>query len=345
MGIEMAPLIAMLDEEHQVPSMSNPRNTYRFGRISPHNVVIAIMPEIGISIASKVGIGLLQDFGSIRFGLLVGIGGGVPNGSATDIRLGDVVVSRPRPSHGGVIQYQIGKSGMLKRPPNVVSANVESLRSDHILGRSRAPFHLAEMLVRAPNMAREGYVYQGSDKDVLFEAAYRHRGGNTCWNCDPARVVRRSPRSNPSPRIHYGTITSGDAVVRDGTVRDSLRDKFGILCIEMEAAGLLDDFPCLVIRGISDYADSHKNKNWQPYAAAAAAAYTKELLRKIPPADVNATAGVSKTSKLSRMIDRFNELQEQARLENLQMKRAKAFWDPLVAMSKPDATSWTKSRD
>jgi hypothetical protein len=65
MGIEMAPLIAMLDEEHQAPWMSTPRNTYRFGRIGPHNVVIAIMPEIGIIIASKVGIGLLQDFGSI----------------------------------------------------------------------------------------------------------------------------------------------------------------------------------------------------------------------------------------------------------------------------------------
>ena len=182
-------------------------------------------------------------------------------------------------------------------------------------------------------MAREGYVYQGSDKDVLFEAACRHQGGNTCWNCDPARVVRRNPRSDPSSRIHYGTIASGDAVVRDGTVRDSLRDKFGILCIEMEAAGLSDDFPCLVIRGISDYADSHKNKIWQPYAAAAAAAYAKELLRKIPPADVNATAGVSKTSTLSRMMDGSNELQ------NLQMQRAMAFWGPLVAMSKPNATS------
>jgi hypothetical protein len=50
----------------------------------------------------------------------------------------------------------------------------------------------------------------------------------------------------------------------------------------MEAAGLMDDFPCLVVRGICDYADSHKNKLWQGYAAAMAAAYAKELLSVIP---------------------------------------------------------------
>jgi nucleoside phosphorylase len=31
------------------------------------------------------------------------------------------------------------------------------------------------------------------------------------------------------------------------------------VCIEMEAAGLMDWFPCLVIRGIYDYADLYKN--------------------------------------------------------------------------------------
>ena len=51
-----------------------------------------------------------------------------------------------------------------------------------------------------------------------------------------------------------------------------------VLCFEMEAAGLMLDFPCLVVRGICDYADSHKNKIWQKYAAATAAAFAKELL-------------------------------------------------------------------
>jgi nucleoside phosphorylase len=66
--------------------------------------------------------------------------------------------------------------------------------------------------------------------------------------------------------------------MKDGRKRDHLAQQVGILCFEMEAAGLMDNFPCLVIRGICDYADSHKHKEWQPYAAATAAAYAKELL-------------------------------------------------------------------
>jgi nucleoside phosphorylase len=60
----------------------------------------------------------------------------------------------------------------------------------------------------------------------------------------------------------------------------------------MEAAGLMDDFPCLVIRGICDYADSHKKKRWQPYAAATAAAYAKELLNVISATQVVQTTAI-----------------------------------------------------
>ena len=54
----------------------------------------------------------------------------------------------------------------------------------------------------------------------------------------------------------------------------------------MEAAGLMNSFSCLVIRGICDYADSHKNKRWQSYASGTAAAYAKELLLVIPAVDM-----------------------------------------------------------
>jgi hypothetical protein len=62
----------------------------------------------------------------------------------------------------------------------------------------------------------------------------------------------------------------------------------------------MDSFPCLVIRGICDYADSHKNKIWQPYAAATAAAYAKELLNIIPGAEVTKMPTISEAiEKLS----------------------------------------------
>ena len=65
--------------------------------------------------------------------------------------------------------------------------------------------------------------------------------------------------------------------------RDYWHEHEGVLCFEMEAAGLMNDFQCLVIRGVCDYADSHKHKQWQPYAALTAAAFAKELLLEIPP--------------------------------------------------------------
>ena len=71
--------------------------------------------------------------------------------------------------------------------------------------------------------------------------------------------------------------------MKHGITRDRLAEQEDIICFEMEAAGLMDNFPCLVIRGICDYADSHKNKIWQQYAAAVAAAYAKALLLVIAP--------------------------------------------------------------
>jgi nucleoside phosphorylase len=222
---------------------------------------------------------------------LVGIGGGVPGEEEDDIRLGDVVVSKPTATFGGVVQYDMSKvtvggilqrTGMLKPPPTVLMANIQRLQAQQIRSGSQIPEHLAAMLKKYPNMRKKQYVYQGEEHDRLFEATYAHVGGTTCRDCDQTKVVERPSRSDSDPEIHYGTIGSGNTVVKDGATRERLRKDLGVLCVEMEAAGLMDEFSCLVIRGICDYADSHKNKRWQPYAAATAAAYMKELLDVIP---------------------------------------------------------------
>ncbi|KIX08700.1 uncharacterized protein Z518_03357 [Rhinocladiella mackenziei CBS 650.93] len=137
------------------------------------------------------------------------------------------------------------------------------------------------MLRRYPDMA--DYDYPGQEHDQLFESDYQHEGGKTCQNCDIQRVRKRRQRLDPRVRVHYGTIGSSNSVIRDAVERDKLKQKYNILCVEMEAAGLMAAAPCLVIRGICDYADSHKNKQWQPFAAAAAASYAKELLLVLPP--------------------------------------------------------------
>jgi nucleoside phosphorylase len=90
-------------------------------------------------------------------------------------------------------------------------------------------------------------------------------------------------------RVHYGLIASGNQVVKNASIRDQLSKNMDkkVLYVEMEAAGLMDNFPCIVIRGICDYADSHKNKAWQEHAATTAAAFAKELLGYIQLQEVN----------------------------------------------------------
>jgi Cdc6-like AAA superfamily ATPase len=89
------------------------------------------------------------------------------------------------------------------------------------------------------------------------------------------------------------------------------------MCVEMEAAGLMDTFPCLVIRGICDYADSHKNDRWQPYAAATAAAYMKELLLIIPPREVAEEVQIRDTiADMKVTVKSIEEIVTMVRSEN-----------------------------
>jgi nucleoside phosphorylase len=282
---------AMLDEEHRSLPTSRDKNTYTLGRMGEHNVVIAIMPEIGNNNAAIVATQLLNDFTSIRFGLLVGIGGGIPDDDDYDIRLGDVVVSKPTSTFGGVVQLDSGKilpdgqfiqTGTLGRPPTMLLSYAQRLEAQHMRRSNQISNYLSKMLDSYPYM-KEDYVYPGMEHDQLFEATYHHRDGKTCRQCDRSNVVERHPRMNSAPRIHYGTIGTSNSLIKDGITRDRLRYDLGILCVEMEAGSIMNHFPCLVICGICDYADSHKNKRWQPYAAATAAAYAKELLSIIPP--------------------------------------------------------------
>jgi hypothetical protein len=152
------------------------------------------------------------------------------------------------------------------------------------------------MLRRYPKMRKStkrdpGYFYQGLEYDRLFLASSDHVPGLGCQGCDAAGEVQRDTRGNTDPEIHYGIIASGNTLVSDAREREKLLEDIGedCICFEMEAAGLMNSFPCLVIRGISDYADPHKNDRWQQYAAATAAAYAKELLAYVPKRDVQDT--------------------------------------------------------
>ncbi|KAF6793373.1 g-protein beta wd-40 repeats containing [Colletotrichum sojae] len=291
---EMAAAKGMLDQIYPDLPQQDPadHNSYILGQTQGHNVVIACLPAgiFGTTTAATVAKDLLRTFKSIRFGLMVGIGGGVPS-RTHDIRLGDIVVSQPTGTNGGVVQYDRGKTvqegefqrtGSLNTPPQILLAAISRLQTEHLTEDSRIPQFLSELVIKYPKMKKKS-AYQGISNDCLFQAEYDHVDlDSTCGQCDCTQTIQRDAREDTDPFIHYGTIASGNQVIKHGKTRDRLNREFGVLCFEMEAAGL-QDFPCLVIRGICDYADSHKNKTWQEYAAATAAAFAKELLSVIPP--------------------------------------------------------------
>ncbi|EPS42694.1 hypothetical protein H072_3329 [Dactylellina haptotyla CBS 200.50] len=166
---------------------------------------------------------------------------------------------------------------------------------------SKIPDYLEEMKKKWPKLSK----YQKSDslKDILFKADHIHinedpNGGDdededeedeededSCRFCDKTKVVKRKQRDM---MIHYGLVASGNKTVRDATLRAKFSKSFegGVLCVENEAAGIVDNYPCLVIRGICDYADSHGSDEWQEHAAAVAAAFAKELLGHVQASEV-----------------------------------------------------------
>ncbi|KAL5084923.1 hypothetical protein Trisim1_011277 [Trichoderma cf. simile WF8] len=323
---ELAAATAVLDERHQKPQKfkQHPKdtNSYTWGRIGKHNVVIACLAagSYGTVSAATTASSMISSLPHIRFGLMVGIGAGVPRlKDKIDIRLGDVVVSQPTGTSPGVVQYDLVKIkqegklervGYLSAPPDVLLKGLQDLQAKHFMEDSQMPTILEDMVQRYPKMREPGengassFIHQGVENDRLFMASSIHIDIPTaddaasdqdraCAHCDSTKEIKRKDRSS-NPAIHYGVIASGNSVIKDSVSRHEILQRLEerCICFEMEAAGLMNHFPCLVIRGICDYADAHKNDRWQNYAAATAAAFAKELLNVIDGNDVESTPSI-----------------------------------------------------
>lgn len=286
--IELMAVRTLFDSTHEKLAITDEDpNYYALGRIGNHNVVAVCLPDgvYGTNSASNVASNMRRTFPAVKFCLLVGIGGGVPS-SKNDIRLGDVVVSKPTGTHGGVVHYDMGKElgkrgfqlhGCLPPPPAHLMCAISDLRSDPGL-----PLTPLEAYLNQIKLCQPQYKHPGPQTDKFFAAGYVHEAENgSCDDCDSKREVVRMPRPSGRPEIHYGLIASGNKVMKNAEMRDQLGKDYDVLCFEMEAAGIMNTFPCLIVRGICDYADSHKNEQWQEYAAATAASFAKLLLSRV----------------------------------------------------------------
>jgi nucleoside phosphorylase len=227
-------------------------NSYSMGSMGTHNVVLVHMPGMGKSHGAAVAAFCRASFPTIKLALVVGICGGAP--TAPDgkvIRYGDVIVS------SALVQYDFGRmhgDGFVRKDTLLDNLGRPGMEIRSVLARFDGRWgqkRLGDKIRRHVGvLVRElgrGYVYP------------------------PGHGVEE-------PTIHIGLVASGDQVMRSEEVRDRLIEQEGVIAFEMEGAGIWDTFPCLVIKGVADYADSHKNKNWQNYAAATAAACAKGFL-------------------------------------------------------------------
>lgn len=329
---------ALFDEEHEVPKHL-PRyngNDYLLGKIGTHNVVLAILPtsDDGAVSATRVAKDMADSFPNIRVCLMVGIGGGAPT-QRNDIRLGDIVVSIPDTGrldsirsfraleNSGVLHYDAGsstgfmRSQLFSQPPRILLAAVNELKARYEVEGNSLQDTVIKVLDVKPELKKQ---YQQPDlaSDRLYKSHVVHppgSGSNCAFVCgsDTLSLVSRIPRlkRKVNPAIHYGPIASANQPMQDPLIRDSMAAKSDVLCFDTEAAGLMSFtsfFPCLFIRGICDYADSHRSKDWQGYAAMVAAAYAKELLRLIVAQDAENEDATIYTPKWGETVIRTRKV-------------------------------------
>ncbi|KAL4805677.1 hypothetical protein BDV18DRAFT_12049 [Aspergillus unguis] len=294
--IEVQAAKHMLDKVHTGGFPVGPGDDYLFhaGEIHGHNIVIATFAagqRYGTSSATSLAIHIKKFFPNLWFGLLVGVAAGLPNLSCSptrDIRLGDVIIaySPPGGDHPAIIPYGLGKqkggSGFellcnghsLRQTERIVGSAIGKIKAD------RREAHVISGYYRDIPETAMKFPDPGQENDFLYIS------GNNL----PAPRQRRPDAERV--RVWYGSIGSGDQLLKSSRDRDELRDRYNVIGLEMEAAGIMNEIPVGNIRGVCDYGDERKNKDWQPYAAAMAAAFAKGVLAEIIPKSAAPSADV-----------------------------------------------------
>ncbi|PLB51648.1 purine and uridine phosphorylase [Aspergillus steynii IBT 23096] len=309
--IESAAAAEMLDEEYPpLAVLPGDTNSYVLGGIGQHRVVMACMGGTGGMMAHSVATNLTKSFPNVREILMVGIGAGIPS-EEYDVRLGDVVVSEAKGRFAAVVQCDFGKdetdgfqvTGGLNQPSESLVRATGAVKRNRL--RNRSQIHRLVRHFDGDVLDPEGWRYQGRENDPLHELDQEPRKPKKCAEC-----ATRQEEYMPDPEVHYGVVVSGNHAIKNSGVRDRVRDEVGACCIETEAFGIMNQFPCLVIRGVCSYTDENQNHRWQQYAALTAAAYAKELSLELPLTEQAPKVSEEIHNVTRRLVDIQLELKE-----------------------------------
>ncbi|KAF5570874.1 calcium-independent phospholipase A2 [Fusarium pseudoanthophilum] len=303
--IEAQAALHMLDNRHDGRFPVNRGDDYIFsaGDINGHNTIIATLPagqEYGTGSAAALASQIKILFTNLWCGLLVGVAAGLPDLRKTppiDIRLGDVLVGLSEGESAGLVAYDLGKE---------TSEGFQLLRSGRVLANTETVIRSAigNIKIKAPDdtdtflpfyesvkdkeHSKGTFEDPGQEKDIFYDI------GDDGVDNPVQRLQRPTDRRT---RVWYGSIGSGDKLTKNTRKRNEIRDRYGVIGLEMEAAGTMNRIPVGVIRGVCDYADEHKNKEWQPYAAAMAASYAKAVIYELGPGKVMPSSSLTNEAK------------------------------------------------
>ncbi|KAL7911036.1 hypothetical protein GGI35DRAFT_332667 [Trichoderma velutinum] len=318
-------------EENEISDRKDIR--IKNGRLGKHSVVLALLRQIGRD-GTLPEASIWSKYTALKLVILAGNCSGVPfnNNGQDEILLGDVIIN-DLPVHykflenEGLIKSRQRRSG----PEQLVEDFRKFFEIFHTdSGRDTLQQAATSFLGAA---IRVGYSYPGADEDKLFQSSYRHKhysletcvcsdyhGGNdplceeainsSCndLGCDEQYLVARKRFTEQTIEdgylplvLHFGRVASVDKMKSSGEDRDRFAEAEGVIALEMEGVWRWEGVPCIMVKGVCDYADGHQGikekRRWQYFATARVAAVIKGLLERYPHMDGDRDRHVEETPR------------------------------------------------
>jgi len=275
-------------------------NVYTLGNIGPHRIVCTKLPSVGhtreaMTAAGNTTTRLLGTFQKVEYVFLVGVAGGVPHYTdySKHVKLGDVVVSCPNKNTKGIYVYCDSATptdntfnfDVKSFSPKMLNLQViaEGLKMNN--NEKNAPWseHLQEALSRLNN-SEQDFKPPPAETDKLYMSLGE---GDVIEVAHPTPMEKDNVRVGNCPRIHLSPIASGRTVVKSDMIRQEFAREFGALAFDCEFDAVCDSIlgnckdSFICVRGISDYKDGTRRKEWQPYASLAAASVAKAIICRL----------------------------------------------------------------
>ncbi|KAJ8881794.1 hypothetical protein PR048_018280 [Dryococelus australis] len=285
-------------------------NVYTLGNIGAHRIVCTKLPTVGhtreaMTAAGNTTTRLLGTFQKVDYVFLVGVGGGIPHFTDYNkhVRLGDVVVSYPINGHKYVYIYcentKKSADGNYEFETKAYSPANPCLQDIAVKLKSQVEHedcsppwmqYLQDGLVSLRSDSEQDFSQPSPETDKLYMSIGDR---DLIEVAHPAPLDGVSTRLERGPKLHLSPVASGRAVAREDQLRQRFSDQFGALAFDSEFDAVVesvigncrDSFVCL--RGIADYKDGTRRKEWQPYASLVAASVMKTIICGMdPPSDV-----------------------------------------------------------